>query len=737
MIGYVVAVDVTTREVTYSGMAMDFDINFAGYEIATSTIKIKNFTGKTEDMVALVLVDEAGNITADDRGALVADKNYYHRIAREHETIHLDKKYTVRYGDKKTNQWKSGEIGPGDIKVENDMGMGDPAFNIVKDLEISGVYAADGPAFYYGVITSIDMENKNEIYTINCSDLKHYLDHEYVTEKLDHIAANKYISNVINRWTPETLPVAITGDGQYKGPGFRYEDPTAPNTKSLLTFISRVFRFYKQVLVPAYDTFGTKAFQLVRLNVTTGDDVGTLVIDDSQYIKNAQVYIRPVMDGRPNAICIGKPIFNDKGNYLRVEQEIRYIDVDSKIRKPEEIKDPAVNVKMAKPIKTKSHIFDATDNTNLVTPDHIKTYSGGPIFGYTAGYISSGSLYSLNGFMATIKFGSPTTANPPPFKTGVNITYNDAARTGVEIPYGKAVCYSFEIRFSESYKTDKWMYHKNYVDVRWDVNNAYATSPDSSGTGEGSAWLEQGNGLIVDKKTKSNDNDAVNMRKFGCGPGATKLTNKISTSVVDGTWRITKFGEWVFLYVIIVNANPKNTAGASIIDLSIFGPDPHETGVTGHTMNYMIRNLRAEIVDDPNYNPLTIWDTIAQKQLSVPKYSHEISFDMHKDHPQANDFARVGNTCSLIHKGNTYNSIISGVEVKSNSNFIKVKCGNISSNLATLFGDDEERGDDNSAGYSGGGGGGYSGDSGSSGGSFNVTFATREDVAAIIDKYDD
>jgi hypothetical protein len=716
-------------------MAMDFDINFAGYEIATSTIKIKNFTGKTEDMVALILVDEAGNITADNRGALVVDKNYYHRIAREHETIHLDKKYTVRYGDKKTNRWKSGEIGPGDIKVENDMGMGDPAFNIVKDLEISGTYAADGPAFYYGVITSIDMENKNEIYTINCSDLKHYLDHEYVTEKLDRIAPNKYISNVINRWTPDTLPVAITGDGQYKGPGFRYEWPTAPNTKSLLTFLSRVFRFYKQVLVPAYDTFGTKAFQLVRLNVTTGDDVGTLVIDDSQYIKNAQVYIRPVMDGRPNAICIGKPVFAYNGLYLRVEQEIRYIDVDSKIRKPEEIKDPAINVKIAKPIKTKSHIFDATDNTNLVTPSLIKTLSGGPAFGYTMGYIGT-KMYNLDGFTVGITLAGPVTANPPPFKTGINIIYNDYARTGVEIPYGKAVCYSFEVKILDQYKTANWVYHNNYIDFRWDVNNAYTTTPDGSGTDEGSAWLEQGNGLIVDKKTKSNDNDAVNMRKFGCGPGATKLTNKISTNVLDGTWRITKIGEWVFLYVIIVNANSKNTAGASIIDLSLFGPDPHGTGKPGTKVGYKIRNLRAEIVDNPNYNPLTIWDTIAQKQLSVPKYSHEISFDMHKDHPQANDFARVGNTCSLIHKGNTYNSIISGVEVKSNSNFIKVKCGNVSSNLATLFGDDEERGDDKSAGYSGGGGGGYSEGSGS-GGTSNVTFATQESIAAIIDKYDD
>ena len=53
-----------------------------------------------------------------------------------------------------------------------------------------------------------------------------------------------------------------------------------------------------------------------------------------------------------------------------------------------------------------------------------------------------------------------------------------------------------------------------------------------------------------------------------------------------------------------------------------------------------------------------------------------------------------------------------------------------------LFGDDEERGDDNSAGYSGGGGGGYS-EGSSSGGAANVTFATQESIAAIIDKYDD
>lgn len=76
---------------------------------------------------------------------------------------------------------------------------------------------------------------------------------------------------------------------------------------------------------------------------------------------------------------------------------------------------------------------------------------------------------------------------------------------------------------------------------------------------------------------------------------------------------------------------------------------------------------------------------IAAEQLSAPSYSHQITFDVHKNYPRANDLAHIGNLVTLYYRGQPYKSVVSAVEIKSSDDYFTVTCGNLLLSLRTLL----------------------------------------------------
>lgn len=76
---------------------------------------------------------------------------------------------------------------------------------------------------------------------------------------------------------------------------------------------------------------------------------------------------------------------------------------------------------------------------------------------------------------------------------------------------------------------------------------------------------------------------------------------------------------------------------------------------------------------------------IAQRELSIPAYAHEISFKISKWSSYATKLAKVGTICTLLYMGKSYRSIVRGVEIDSASDYITIVCGNVSSALITIL----------------------------------------------------
>ncbi len=73
----------------------------------------------------------------------------------------------------------------------------------------------------------------------------------------------------------------------------------------------------------------------------------------------------------------------------------------------------------------------------------------------------------------------------------------------------------------------------------------------------------------------------------------------------------------------------------------------------------------------------TALDVIAQNELSVTQYSHEITFAIHVTHPAIlRGLAEIGNKVVLFYKGKKYKSYVSEVTIDSESEYIEIKCGN-------------------------------------------------------------
>ena len=79
------------------------------------------------------------------------------------------------------------------------------------------------------------------------------------------------------------------------------------------------------------------------------------------------------------------------------------------------------------------------------------------------------------------------------------------------------------------------------------------------------------------------------------------------------------------------------------------------------------------------------WNAIAQENLEVPSYSHEITFKVNKDMNRINELMQIGNTLNIIHNQKSYTSIVTGYEVDSTSDYVLIKCGNVGSKLSSIL----------------------------------------------------
>lgn len=250
------------------------------------------------------------------------------------------------------------------------------------------------PAFYYGVITSIDkdtssddMDNSNEQLTmsVQCSDHKTYCDASFIPETTTTTSSPfAYLKAIYDRWLIQDnqngIPMkCISSTSKYSGLEFQYPKPTEAGTEQLMTLIGRAFSLYQIPLIAIGDNINSgNTFSLSTMFIK-GESVGTLVIDDSTLIRGADVTERPLGDGEVNALAIGKvktktvtKTVNKKKKkvkeYSCVTKYMRYITTDSKIVSSitSDVKKP---VKIGVVIKNDKTSYDKIAKNNLkVTP---------------------------------------------------------------------------------------------------------------------------------------------------------------------------------------------------------------------------------------------------------------------------------------------------------------------------------------------------------------------------------
>ena len=308
MVGYVITVNPVTSKTTWSGLAQSFSLDIKGAEIGTSEFVLPNFKGDTDDILAMKILDGGGYLKPDTRAA------------------------------------------------------------------------GYRPAFYYGVITAVDKdtssgedENSNEQFTarVQCSDHKTYVNSNYIPETTTTRSSPfAYLKAIYTRWLVEDnengIPMkCLASNGSYYGPTFYYPSPTEASTEELMTLFGRAFSYYQIPLIVVSDTINTSAKTYLNCMFVSGQNVGTVVIDDSMLVRNAEVTERPLGDGDYNALAIGKvntkksttTVTKGKGKkkkkvkktvktYQSVTKKMRYItteknivsSITSKVRTPVKIK---------------------------------------------------------------------------------------------------------------------------------------------------------------------------------------------------------------------------------------------------------------------------------------------------------------------------------------------------------------------------------------------------------------
>lgn len=322
MVGYVITVNPVTSRTTWSGLAQNFELEIKGEEIGTSKFTLNSFTGATDDVLALRILDGAGYLKPDTR--------------------------------------------------------------------VSGYR----PAFYYGVVTSVDrdiseeeMENSNEqlAVTVQCSDFKTYCNSSFVPENTTTTSSPfAYLKAIYDRWLVQDnqngIPMkCLTNTSRYTGLPFNYAEPLEAGTEQLMTLFGRAFSLYQIPLVAVSDNINSGNTFVLNTMFIKGKLVGVVVIDDSTMVRGADVTERPAGDGDINALAICKPktktvtkTVNKKKKkvkeYSSVTKTMRYIttggtivsSITNDVRKP---------IKMAVTIKNDKTKYETIAKNNLsVTP---------------------------------------------------------------------------------------------------------------------------------------------------------------------------------------------------------------------------------------------------------------------------------------------------------------------------------------------------------------------------------
>jgi len=91
------------------------------------------------------------------------------------------------------------------------------------------------------------------------------------------------------------------------------------------------------------------------------------------------------------------------------------------------------------------------------------------------------------------------------------------------------------------------------------------------------------------------------------------------------------------------------------------------------------------VFDPPQQDPPTYLE-IAQSELAVNMYTHEINVDMLKDNPLIGmEDIKIGRLCNIVHDGSLYKSVLTGYTLTADSSFISLKFGNVRSTLQSVL----------------------------------------------------
>lgn len=694
MTAWVVAVDQDTNEITYSGLTSEFELVYSAYSIESSKMKLHKNKCKSGDIVAFNLVSGHGNIKRDNRcdgntDGLNGPAFYYGTITATGNETEVD------YGENLND-----EVTVSDIKYFLN-------FN----------YTVESGNWLTGNIDTI----KNG----ESSGGEHYND-----------AALSFLTNVVNKWNVcSPLTVNRLTHKHYSGKvnTIRFPEPDGAGTANMTDTLKEYYSNYGIVFVPYCDMIRDKnaprssndnllqtseskaANKTTEVNgirfVNNANGTytvnGKLTADEALYtLYNAplsstnltigttyRVYCRGSQEDQPVFLQVYALIGSSKWELL--------IHLSSNERAGGTITIPSGTTKIW--CRLKVAVKNTQIDTQAISPSIVIEGQEQPIYQTGTGTTSRGITYT-NNYDGTYTLHGTCNDTESKAESLYTLSLDDLSATD----FKAGVTYSCGIMPKDpGVSINVW----SLVNGKWDD----ASSVNIEGSGGSFTIPSNATRLWIRIRVKHGTSIIQKRyRPYVCVGTNTPYQNVYGAFITGD-----RFGS-------LVIDKSKWIAESKVYDRPIMDGNPN--GINIGTVNqddngnfssvsvirrYITKDRKiVHTPDDPgivhpikmttyNYTPeketktengketttlkLKSADDIAKEQLMVPLAANEISFKIHKNHPQINSILRVGNYGNIIFKRKTRESIVTKYTINSNDDYVLVECGNVRSTLQDII----------------------------------------------------
>lgn len=685
MTAYVISVNPDTNKVTWHGVTSEFTVEDSGHSVSTSSMRLHKFKGKTDDIIAFMLINGHGNLKPDKRAytqEFYSTKGpaYYYGVVtavdEENDTVtvsstryYMNSTYTVEPGLSSfdpTNET--------DIKKDRPLNYLTNLVNrwmVLSPLNVQRLRTKK----YTGKIENCRYPNPDNAGTANLNDT--------ISEWFDNygITYVTYGDMLRDASAPRSSNDNLLPTNQ----------SSAREVVSGITFVSNGNGSYTvngtlEKAVEAYYTIFNKAIGSTNLTIGSTYTIGLNSEDEEQ----SAVMLNAWAKANGNWVFL-KSCWGGQNGEITIPSGTSHIWFRLRVAKERSRADNETVEPYIRIGNQNQPLFQATEGSSSV--DRGITYINNKDGSYTlSGTVSSGATESLcTLYQADITgtdyiAGKEYSAGIMPYNPNVkiNIWYNDGQSWG-SVPLAhhagtgdpNATTEYLKPNFTLPSNAKKiWIRIKVEPGTTLVQNSFKPYICMSSGSPYQllyGAFISGDNvgTVIIDKSKYIKDPHVIVRPTMNGEPNGINICTIVSTD--ENEYASVNIDRRYMKTNGVIVATPDDPGIARPIKMTTYNYSPEIESKTDDKGN-TTKTIKTKSADD-----------VAYEQLKMPLYAHEISFSMSIYHPMINQLTKIGNLFNAFYKNKVYDTIVTEYKIDSTSDFVEIKAGTVNSKLEAII----------------------------------------------------